>query len=107
MEETNLNPNPNWPKAKLTFFRFLCAYLILYNLPFPLRNIPYLAGVSQLYKDASDLFVIWVGKNILRISDELPRLNNGSGDTIFNYAEILVFFLIAMAIAFIWSLRDR
>lgn len=105
MEETNLTPDATWSKTKLIVFRFFCSYLVIYNLPFPIRVVFYLDGISRLYEDTMTLLVLWVGQNILGLS-ALTRFYNGSGDTTFNYVEILTFFFLALLTTLIWSIRD-
>lgn len=104
MEETSLTSDVNWSKPKLIFFRFLCAYLILFNLPFPLRFIPYLRALIDPYENTFDLLNFWVAKNILGINNNLTRFYTHSGDTTLNYIEIVTFLMLALVITLVWTL---
>jgi len=49
----------------------------------------------------------WVGDHILQLNDPITVFPGGSGDTTYNYVEVLVFFVIAIISAMIWSVIDR
>ena len=46
---------PRWSQAKRILFRFAFAYLLLYNLPFPLDYILYFTGVLPAVPEALGL----------------------------------------------------
>jgi len=48
--------------------------------------------------------VPWVGKHVLQLPKDITIFPAGSGDTTYNYVEILVFAAIAMLITVVWSI---
>lgn len=97
----------NWNLTKRILFRFICSYLILYNLPFPISELSFTTYLSDLYRDIWYKIVPWVGKNILHLSYDITVFPNGSGDTTFNYVQLLCFLVIAILTTLIWSIFDR
>lgn len=88
-------------------FRFACVYLVVYSLPFPLTEIPYAEQVISAYQELWQQLVPWVGKHILQLPTDITIFTNGSGDTTFNYVQVLCFAAIALLVAGAWSLIDR
>lgn len=96
----------DWSPAKRIAFRFVFAYLVLYNFPFPLDAIPWLGPIlTQPVADLWDAVVPWAGKHFLHI-DVLVR-RNGSGDKTYNYVQVLCYLVIALAATAVWTLVDR
>ena len=81
-----------WNLATRIAFRFIFAYFVLYAFPYsaPLEKV-----------------VPWIGRHILHLSHAIAVFPNGSGDTTFNYVEVLCFLVVAGVAALIWSLLDR
>lgn len=105
LEET-IN-HPQWNFLKKIIFRFVFIYLLLSNLPFPAEYIPILGNkFSDLYTDLWNSIVSWVGKKFFHIAN-LHFQFTGSGDTTFNYVQLLSIFVIAFIVCLIWSLLDR
>jgi hypothetical protein len=50
---------PVWGAAKRLLFRFVCAYFVLYNFPFPLDYIPFLDVVARPYPGLWHAIVPW------------------------------------------------
>ncbi|MFL6193433.1 MAG: hypothetical protein ACJ75H_04640 [Thermoanaerobaculia bacterium] len=96
---------PAWSAGTRFLFRFGFAYLILYCLPFPLHYIPYVSVVAEPYEAFWNALVPWVGKALFGL--EITVVPNGSGDTSYNYVQMLCFFGIALAAALIWTALDR
>jgi len=103
----NIVSTSNWDLRKRILFRFICSYLILYNLPFPIGELPFTSYLSTLYYDMWFKLVPWVGKHILHLSYDIKVFPNGSGDTTFNYVQLLCFLVIATLVTLIWSFFDR
>jgi hypothetical protein len=80
-----------WNVAQKIAFRFFFVYFLLYLTPFEIWN-----GI-----------VPWVGEAILALPDPITIFPNGSGDTTFNYVQLLCFAGIAVVAAGIWSVVDR
>ncbi|MEP6691697.1 MAG: hypothetical protein ABJD07_11100 [Gemmatimonadaceae bacterium] len=96
-----------WSPAKRVGFRLVCAYLVLYNFPFPLSAFPFLAKVTKPYEHAWELIVPWVGAHVLHLSKPITVLPSGSGDTTFNYVQLFCYVVIALLAAAVWSVLDR
>jgi hypothetical protein len=98
---------PRWHAAKLIAFRFAFAYFVLYIIPFPVDQLPFTTYLMERYADLWHAVVPWVGKHILRLSYDITVFQNGSGDTTYNYVQVLCFLALAAAATFIWSWLDR
>jgi hypothetical protein len=94
-----------WSPAGRCAFRFLFAYLVLYNLPFPLNAVPYASLVTRWYTEFWNVAVPWVGQTIFHTA--ITVRPNGSGDTTYNYVQVFCFAVLALAVAAVWSLLDR
>jgi hypothetical protein len=81
---------PPWGLLKRIAFRFACIYLVLYNLP-----------LSPLW----NALVPWFARTFLSI--EIQVFPNGSGDTTFNYVQLLLLAATATATTILWSVLDR
>ncbi len=98
--------SPSWSPAKRVLFRFACSYLVLYNLPFPLQEIPWAGPIlTQPFKDGWNGMVSWAGKHLLGIPLKIPR--GGSGDTLYHYVEVLCFLILAAVATAVWTILDR
>ena len=97
-------PSP-WSLPKRIAFRFACAYLFIYNFPFPFNAIPQFESWSAGYDALWERIVRPVGKAVF--GADAAILPNGSGDTTFNYVQLFCFFVLAVAATLIWSLLDR
>ena len=99
--------SPDWSPAQRIGFRFVFVYLILYNLPFPAGLLwggdPLSRGYEQLWK----AIVPWVGREVLHLPEAITIFPAGSGDTTFNYAQILCFAVLALLAVIVWSALDR
>jgi hypothetical protein len=96
-----------WNIAQKLAFRFFFAYFLLYIFPFPFKHLPGSNGIVELYYDVWDAFVPWVGRAILHLPYEITVFPNGSGDTTFNYVQLLCYAILAFAALLIWSVLDR
>lgn len=93
---------PRWGLAKKILFRFAFAYLVLYNLPFPLEYIPY---VGQGYRMIWHTVVPMVGW--MAFGADIEVFPNGSGDTTYDYVQVFCFLILALLATAIWSYLDR
>ena len=94
--------------AKIAF-RFSFAYWIIYNWSFLLRSIIPVYGfkVDMWYQQLLASAAQWVATHVIKIEDELvPGLRNGSGDTTEAYIIALIFFVLAISAALIWTVAD-
>ncbi len=85
-------------------FRYFCAYLFLYNLSTWFSLIPFLGA---RYEKVCNAFVPWLGKHILHLARDIPTAETGSGDTTAAYIYSLFLAVLALVIAFLWSVIAR
>jgi predicted DCC family thiol-disulfide oxidoreductase YuxK len=91
--------------ASAVALRFVLAYFLLYNLPFPLDYVPFLAPLTDGYMDARQALVSSFASSAFGV--EITVLPNGSGDTTYNYIELVVFALVALLAAGAWTAFAR
>lgn len=96
---------PAWGPGKRILFRFLFSYFFLYIFPFPFDFIPFVDLLAQKYSELWQKFVPWVGKHVF--GTEITVFPNGSGDTTFNYVQIVCFAVLAAIATVVWTLLDR
>lgn len=101
------NFETRWSLAKRVAFRFAFAYLVLYNLPFPLGEPTFTDAVAQKYDDLWQPVVAWVGEHVLRLGYEISFTPTGSGDTTHRYVQALCFLSLAALATLLWSALDR
>lgn len=91
-----------WSLATRVAFRFCFAFLILYNIPFPLSYVP---KVGAAFQKPWEWVVPVVAQSLFGVkADVLP---NGSGDTTWNYVQLFLMVALSAAIALVWSLFSR
>lgn len=105
-----------WSFARRVAFRFAFIYFIIYSLPFPLQELPireifgqdafikYFQWLQE-YQNLWQKIVPWVGNQLFGI--DITVFPNGSGDTTFNYVQVLCFVTIALVGTIFWSAIDR
>lgn len=107
IEPQEMSGKPRWTVAKRIAFRFVFAYFVLYIIPFPVESLPFTTALVEKYNDFWHAIVPWVGKHLLRLSYDITVFQNGSGDTTFNYVQVLCFLMLAAVATVIWSAHDR
>ena len=95
-----------WHPWKRAGFRFVCVYLFLYNFPFPIGAVPYTSRLSDKYTLLWQKIVPWVGKHILHLREDITVFTNGSGDTTFDYVNVLCYLAIGVVSAAVWTALD-
>jgi hypothetical protein len=92
-----------WPLVKRILFRFAGAFFVLINFPFPFDFIPSerLTPIFQKISDAP----VHLAARMLHVSVDIRP--NGSGDTTYNWVNLLCIFVIAILITIVWSIVDR
>jgi hypothetical protein len=100
-----------WSLAKRLLFRFAFVYLIVYNIEFPLgmilgffKDFPFLVKIAKGYQDGWDAVIKFVGRKLFQI--EITILPAGSGDTTWNYVQILCLSVLALSATAVWSIYD-
>jgi hypothetical protein len=96
-----------WSGTQRVAFRLICAYLVLYYLPFPLMLAPFLEPVQATYNTLWHTVVPWVGQHLLHLATPITIFENGSGDTTYNYVQLLCLAGVALVATLIWSVVDR
>jgi hypothetical protein len=98
-----MSDDAGWPLLKRVLFRFAVAFFVLINFPFPFdffpsdRLEPFLLAIS----DAP----VHLAARWLHVSVAIRP--NGSGDTTYNWVNLLCVAVIAAVITVIWSVVDR
>src|ERR1700688_480560 len=99
---------PAWSLAQRIAFRFVFCYLLLYNLPFPLYllPIPGLGAAFKAYFKFWNAVVLWTGAHVLHLAHPIENLRGktGSGDTTYNYVQLLCFAAFAALVTLLWTL---
>ncbi|HEV7485711.1 MAG TPA: hypothetical protein VGQ65_08510 [Thermoanaerobaculia bacterium] len=94
---------PPWPLVKRILFRFAVAFFVLINFPFPFDFIP-IAALEPIFQMVADA-PVHLAARMLHVSVDVRP--NGSGDTTYNYVNLLCVLVIAILITIIWSSLDR
>jgi len=63
--------------------------------------------IWEAYGDLWHKIIPWVAAKVLHLSYPITIFTNGSGDTTYDYVNLLTFFTLALAGAGIWSVLDR
>jgi hypothetical protein len=96
-----------WNLATRIAFRFICCYLVLYNLPFPLGRIPGTGFLVGPYFRLWTAISPWVGAHVFHLSGSvLTYRPTGSGDTTLNYLQNFCYLAVALIGAGVWQLLD-
>ena len=98
---------PRWSLTTRIAFRFVFAYFVLYIIPFPVDSFPFATAIVKNYNEFWQAIVPWVGKHILHLSYDITVFTNGSGDTTYNYVQVLCWLTLAALATAIWSVLDR
>ncbi len=95
MDEPVPAPRPAASAALSTAHRWLILYFFLQIFPFP--------APSQPMDALKNILVPWFGKQVFGL--DITVFPNGSGDTTYNYVEVMLRVLIAGFAALVWSAR--
>lgn len=95
---STINTNIESPKPSLRKFLmlFTYSYLFLYMFPRPFEYMPALGIIADWYNQAFRWMTIWMGENLLQISEVNHIKYTGSGDTTFNY--VMVFSTLSVSL---------
>lgn len=112
-EPTNEGIEPEFQRQSWTgmiprfAFFFTFAYWLLYNIPVPFSSLipKYGPQFSAWYTSVKSDVIHWTAANVFNIQGELvPPM--GSGDTTYSYIQVLIYFVLAIVIAVLWSSVD-
>ena len=100
---------PQWSLATRIGFRFAFVYFILYALSNSnlVKRLPGISYLGAKYIAGLHKLVPWIGSRLLRLGYPITVFPQGSGDTTYNYVEILYCVTISIIGTILWSLLDR
>ena len=96
---------PAWGPGKRFLLRSAFAYLVLYTLGFLLQTLPLLGKLGEIYELLWSSFAPWAGKRLFHL--DVAVLENGSGDTTYDYMKVFCFFILALMVGLAWTILDR
>lgn len=96
-----------WSAAHRVAFRSVFSYLVIYIFPFPFNAYPGGLRAFSWWDKMWYAAVPWFGKHVLHLRNAITVFPNGSGDTTFNYMQLLVFAIVAAAVTILWTALDR
>lgn len=101
------NNDLNWSLSKKTSFHFFFILLLL--LIFLNNNgaFLYVDKLSHYPTELLHQFIPWFSANVLNYNYDFSIFTNGSGDTSYNYIQLLFFFILAAVGSLIWSVLDK
>src|SRR4051794_23936594 len=94
---------PPWSLPKRILFRFAVAFFVLINFPFPFDFIPS-ESLAPIFEKISNA-PVHLAARMLHVSVDIRP--NGSGDTTWNWVNLLCVLVIAIIITIVWSILDR
>jgi uncharacterized membrane protein len=94
-----------WNNFQKIGFRFIFIYFILHIATFFISFLPFTDALIEWATFNIQSLPVWFAKTFMDI--EITIFPNGSGDTTYNYFEVLVFFILAVMGTVIWSVIDR
>jgi uncharacterized membrane protein YphA (DoxX/SURF4 family) len=96
-----------WSPGLKFGFRFAFVYLVLYCLPFPFNSPPLTEKIGAWWELPLHKVVPWIGQHVLRLAHPITVFTNGSGDTTYDYVKALLYLVVSVAAALVWSVLDR
>lgn len=97
--------NTHWNAFQKIGFRFILIYFALHISTFFISFLPFTTSFITWSTGKIQGVVVWFAKTFMSI--EITIFPGGSGDTTYNYIEVLFFFILAIIGSVIWSLIDR
>ncbi|HJT52216.1 MAG TPA: hypothetical protein VJ848_00090 [Candidatus Angelobacter sp.] len=97
----------SWSLTRKLAFRFGFVYFGLYCFPSPLNVIPKADIIFGWWDKLWQKLVIWTGAHILHLSQPVQYPLTGSGDTMHDYIQNMLFLVFAFAATLLWSFLDR
>ena len=98
---------PAWSAAKRVGFRFLFSYFVLYLLPFPLGQLPFIGIIARPWGQLDRWLSLWTETYLFGLDQPIPIVPSGSGDTMAQWASQVNWLLIALGATLVWTLLDR
>ena len=107
MTQTQSITEVKWSFLEKIGFRFSFIYFLLFIVFKNNGAYPFWGAIMKYPTNVLHDFIPWIGRSILRLSNEITTFTNGSGDTTYDYVTVLVMFVIAILGAIVWSIIDR
>jgi uncharacterized membrane protein YphA (DoxX/SURF4 family) len=102
----NQDPPPiRWSSAHLFAVRFAFVYFVLYNLPLSLGDIPHTESLGEKYEALWHVLVPWFSQHIFYFRQGISYAP--TGDSPYEYTQILCYLTIALISAIVWFPLDR
>lgn len=92
-----------WSTAHKIMFRFAFILLILFVLVFSNVVMPILYPLSYPISLGLHALTPWLGQHVLHLPEPITVFTNGSGDTTYDFVNLLLVFVLAVAGCIIWS----
>lgn len=108
MQQTTPAGSADWTLWQKIAFRFFCIYFLLNIAPWTWldNSIPGMGFITDYYYQAISRIVNMFNKYWFHFA-KTTIVNNGSGDTSFNWEMVFTFLSLAAIGSAIWSLLDR
>ncbi len=94
-----------WTNFQKIGFRFIFIYFALHISTFFISFLPFTTSLIKWVRFNIQSIPVWFAKTFMDI--EITVFPGASGDTTYNYLEVLVFFILALIGCVIWSVIDR
>jgi uncharacterized membrane protein YphA (DoxX/SURF4 family) len=98
---------PAWSLARRVAFRFGFALVVILNAPFPLGPLPGTQWAGDGVAAAWRAIVPAMGRAVLGIQRPILTEGTGSGDRTFDWIQVFMAVVLAVAVAALWSAIDR
>lgn len=103
-----MNTLTSWNIFQKIGFRFLFVFFLLMIIPFPLNTFDFLNDFTLWFDRVTwQNLVPFVSESMFDIPGDSLVLPRGSGDTTYNYIQLLCFAIISGIATVIWSILDR
>src|SRR6185503_14698299 len=96
-----------WTVTQLLGFRFALLYVLLYTFPGPFSELVGIGFVGEWYTALWRKVVPWVGAHVLFLAQPVSIRPSGSGDKLFDWLQVFVMLVLAIAGAIAWTAAAR
>ena len=103
---TNIS-TATWSFSKKFIFLFILLYTFFYIFPFPFDAFPQVDFIFNYYERLNNAFTLWASKHVFSITHIRKVPYTDSGDTTFDYAKVLIFFILSILLALCIAIIDK
>lgn len=93
----------DWTLTRRILFRFFSVYFLVYALTIMITE----GGNDSFFMKIWNKPVTWIGRLLISPQYQIEVWPNGSGDTTFNYLQIVCFFILTLLINIVWWAIER